>query len=114
MIQRDRVDLPEPDSPTMPSVSPAGSSTETSCTAANRVRPRGKYLDRCSTRRSGPWRSAGLGVDLFSNMAHHLFGVVAGHQVVRFDAAQGRLLLPALFPAESAAWGKGAGLMHDH
>src|SRR5687768_13582036 len=95
MIQRDSVDLPEPDSPTMPRVSPASRSTETSCTAAKRVLPRGKYFERCSTRRSGCFPLAGLGMDLFGNMAPHLLGVVTGRQVVRLDRPQERLLLEA-------------------
>src|SRR5215211_5154890 len=87
MTQRDSVDLPEPDSPTMPKVWPASNSTETFCTAAKRVRPRRKYFERCSTRRSGPFWLAGLGLDLFSNMTPHLLGVVAGREVVGFDRA---------------------------
>ena len=50
------VDLPEPDSPTIPKVSPRATSKETSCTASTRLSPlresHGQVVDR-DGRRSG-------------------------------------------------------------
>ena len=61
MIVRDRTDLPEPDSPTMPSVLPRSSVNETSVTA--RTSPRGERndVDTFRTSSSGPEPGTPLG-----------------------------------------------------
>src|SRR6185436_4418861 len=87
-IVRPVVDLPQPDSPTRPSVSPGRMSNETSSTACTRATSResrppriGKYFLRFLTRRSG---SAMGGPPLVQE---------AGHFVARPDFFEGRRVL---------------------
>ena len=47
------VDLPEPDSPTIPKVSPRATSKETSCTASTRLSPLLKVTLKFSTAMAG-------------------------------------------------------------
>ena len=54
MIERTSTDLPEPDSPTMPSVSPRSRVNETSSTARKSPRVVQNSVVRCSTSRIGP------------------------------------------------------------
>src|SRR6267142_1309367 len=82
-IVRPVVDLPQPDSPTRPSVSPGRMSKETSSTACTRATSResrppriGKYFLRFLTRRSG------------SAMGGLLLVQEAGHLVARSDFFQ--------------------------
>src|SRR5690348_8115728 len=109
MIERARVDFPDPDSPTTPSVWPAAIDTETSFTAAKRVLLRIKYLKRCSTRRSGsPGGTTGRVVlSLGFSIRHHLLRIVASGPVVwTADLTQRRANLDTLFCSEPAAWRK--------
>ena len=57
-IERDSTVLPEPDSPTMPSVRPASRVNDTPST--ERTMPRGvrKWVVRSRTSSNGPWKSA--------------------------------------------------------
>ena len=61
MIERDRTVLPEPDSPTMPRVSPRPSSSETPSTAVRSPRGVLKVVRRSLTVSRGPERSSACG-----------------------------------------------------
>src|SRR5262245_29297763 len=97
-IVRPVVDLPQPDSPTRPSVSPGWISKVTSSTACTRATSResrppriGKYFFRLRTRRSG----SGMGGPLIEE---------AGHLVARSYFFEWRRVLEVHGLGQPAAW----------
>ena len=73
MIERESTDLPEPDSPTMPSVLPRSSVSETPSTACTSPRGVLKKVWTPSTSSSGPSSGASANrsaVDLLAPQAH--------------------------------------------